>query len=187
MSSSTPKQFRTTSIAFWASLTILVAAAFLYVFLYQATRSVGSSNALLQAETTVLEGEQSEVGSLKRDLAANQARQPVLVSYFIDAADIVPFLETVEGYGRTTNVAVKFDTVDIKRAPDQLAVTLTGEGSFTNLYRFIALVEAAPYELTFTNASVEKSGTSGEWQARLSLAVTSITGVANVPAAPKAK
>lgn len=186
------KPFRTTKLVFWLSLAGAIVALGLYVYLFYTVQKIGQHTAALTAETRTLEAEESEVGKLKKDLAANQARQPILVSYFIDASDPVPFLETIEGYGRATNVTVKFDTVDIKRAPNQLAVTLTSDGNFADLYRFMALVESAPYEFAITNADIrsvipagltpaQKSGHVNAWQARISISVFSVTGVQNIP------
>ena len=125
---------------------------------------------------------------MRQSLADTQEKQKTLTSYFIDASNIVPFLETVEGYGKTTNVATNFDTVDTKKSPDRLDVELTADGSFVNLYRFVALLESAPYEFTITKADIHlavplgfqavgNGPHSGGWEAKIALSVTSITGV----------
>ncbi len=169
------KPFKTTSFIFWGTLAVALLAFLVYAYLFSTVKSTGEHNAALSAEVETLEGQASEVGELKRDLALVQARQPVLVSYFIDANDIVPFLETIEGYGAETNVTTKFNTFVFKRAPDMLAVSMAANGSFADLYHFMALLEAAPYEISMTNVNVV--ATAAGWEAQISLAVTSITGV----------
>jgi Tfp pilus assembly protein PilN len=172
--------FRITSLVFGIALALAVGAWALYAYIFHSVSLIGQNSAALRAESDKLEHQQSQVLQLKRDLAANQARQPVLVSYFVEATDPVPLFETVEGYGRTTNVAVSIDSVDIKRAPDRLLATLTGTGSFVDLYRFIALLEAAPYEFSVADATLHAKA-EGAWEARITLSIASVTGVANIP------
>jgi Tfp pilus assembly protein PilN len=182
------KPFKNTTAIFWATLGAAIVLIAAYIYLYYQIKTIGEHNTALSAETKILESQESEVGELKKSLSAIQARQPVLVSYFIDASDIVPFLETIEGYGRKTNVEAKFTTFVFKKAPDVLAVTMTATGSFTDLYHFMALLEAAPYSISMTNVDVQAKSLKGlqaddqsvgstEWEAQISLAVTSITGV----------
>ncbi len=188
MNSGSQKTFKTTTFIFWIALAAIVVMMAVYAYFFHTVRSIGEHNAALSAEATTLEDQASQAGDLKKSLSLIQARQPVLASYFIDAADIVPFLETIEGYGRQTNITTKFSTFVFKRAPDMLAVTMTADGSFTDLYHFMALLEAAPYEISMTDVSVEAQSPKGlqaegsatgaaGWEAQISLAVTSITNV----------
>ena len=195
MNNESQKPFKTSSVIFWLTLIAALFMCFVYAYLFHTIRVIGQDDASLDAETTTLEGQASEVDVLKKNLASIQERQPVLTSYFIDASDIVPFLETIEGYGRQTNVATKFNTFTFKKAPDMLVVSMVADGSFTDLYHFMALLEAAPYEITMNTADVEaqlpkgleanqKTTAPTGWEANITLSVTSIT---NVPKdAPKA-
>ncbi len=188
MKKSTLKPFKLTNLIFWGSLVGLLLVLFVYWRVYVAVRAIGQNNAALTAETATLEDQASKAGELKKSLATVQERQPVLASYFIDANDIVPFLETIEGYGRTTDVAVKFTMFTFKNSPDKLVVTLSAEGAFANLYHFMALLEAAPYQLNISSVNVMELGSVAQdpklkvvpvrtWQALISVDVTSITGV----------
>ncbi len=209
MNNGSQQPFKTTNLIFWLTLASVLVMAGVYAYLYVTVRSIGENNAALAAEANTLEGQASQVGQLKQELSLIQTRQPELVSYFIDASDIVPFLETIEGYGRQTNVTTKFNTFVFKKAPDQLAVTLVADGTYTDLYHFMALLEAAPYEISMTSADVSAVNPKGlqattttttatgtgtaktptasvpdTWEAQISLSVLSIT---NVPKdAPKA-
>ena len=192
MATSTPRSFKSTRIAFWLSLLGCLVAVGLYVYLLESIKAAGQKAAALEAETTALALKESQVGELKKTLAANKAREPKLVSYFIDANDIVPFLETIEGYGKTAGVTVKFNSVEIKKSPAQLAVSVTAIGGFPAVYRFISLVEAAPYEFSVMSSYVQLSmspvAETGKgpapilWESNMTLSVSSITGVPNEPA-----
>lgn len=188
--------FKKTTLIFALSAVAALGAWAAYGYLFHEVEVQGRANAALAKESGALGSEQSQALQLQKDLTANQARQPILASYFVDATDPVPLFETLESYGRTAGVAVTIDTVDVKRQPDRLIVSLTSDGSFTDLYRFVALLESAPYEFTFTQASIKaapapvasavkgavpaKPAGGTNWEAKVTLSITSVTGAANV-------
>ena len=178
--------FRTTNIVFWTTLTFAVLALGAYGYLFYTVQTAGAQIAQLQTETKTLEAQETEVDALKKNLAATVVSQQKLSSYFIDPANIVPLLEKLEGYGRSTNVSVQFNTVEVKSSPSKLDISLGANGSFSDVYRFIALLESAPYEFYITKANVRSvvpvglvpTGTgphSSGWEATISLSVVSLS------------
>ena len=192
MKNSELKTFHITKLIFWMSLIGVVLAAGIYALTFHEINALGNETSVLRSQTNDLMAKESQAGELKKNLAVNQAKEPKLLSYFINANDIIPFLDTIEGYGRTTNVSVKFNSVDVKQSPDQLTATLKGDGSFANIYRFITLVESAPYELSITNASIQavsvgqvdpkKAPAAPTWEANISISISSVTGAAQASA-----
>jgi len=182
------KPFRVTNLAFWLGLLGMLLAIGAYLYLFNTVKKVGEHISVLQEETNTLQAQESEVGELKKNLANTQASQQKLTSYFIDANNIIPFLETIEGYGRATNVTVKFNSVDIKHSPNSLAVSITSNGTFANIYRFLALLEAAPYEFSIRDSSLQLTSSlapdpslkiqpATNWELGMDLSILSISGV----------
>ena len=99
----------------------------------------------LTKETAVLEAEESEAGQIKKELTATEAKRSVLVSYFVDVNNPIPFEETIESYGKKTNTTVSFQGLEVKKTPSRLDTSFTVGGSFVDLYKFFALLESAPY------------------------------------------
>jgi Tfp pilus assembly protein PilO len=189
MSKTTLKPFKVTNIVFLLSIVFLLVSISAYVYSFNVVKSKGESTASLQKETTAFEAQEAEVGQLRTNLVTTEADRNKITSYFIDADNIVTFLETVEGYAKTVGLKVSFENVSFAKSPDRLDVSLKVDGSFTNLYRFTSLVESAPYEITFNNMNITKSQLDvvpvkkGDpiippWNERISLSVLSITGVA---------
>lgn len=180
------QSIRTTRKALSIAGALLAVAVLAYVYLFYSLKSASRHVADLTAETTALELQESEIGQLRKNLTATEERREKLASYFITSGDVVPFLETVEGYGRSLSVTTKFEKVEVRKDPDQLYVSLVAQGSFVDIYRFLALIEAAPYEIVVSNARVSSMvppgldpvGTgphSQGWEARVMLSVISIT------------
>ncbi|MBP7804652.1 MAG: hypothetical protein KA052_00310 [Candidatus Pacebacteria bacterium] len=186
MKSTSPASSRKTALIFWLSIAVFLIALAAYAGMFYLIQKTGEENATLRAETDQLTARESQVGELKRTLSSIQAKEPMLGSYFINANDIVPFLEMIEEYGRQTRVSVKFTNVDLKQGPPTLFVSVTSSGTFTDIYRFLSLVEAAPYQIKITQTTMQV-GTqttvvdpkapvqSKPWDLSLSLTVTSVT------------
>ena len=181
------KPFKTTHRAFVAVVIFFFVALGVYSFIFYTLMASSRNGASLQKQIAGLEVRENEVGTLKKELSDMEGQQKTLSSYFIDANDIVPFLDTVEGYGKTTNVVTKFDSFDIKNNPNRLEVSLVADGSFTDLYRFLGFLENAPYAISISKMDLQlsvarglqPSGTSPKttgWEARVNLSVFSITG-----------
>ncbi len=94
----------------------------------------------------------------------------------------------IEKFAASTNVTAQFTTVDVKKSPDQMTTSLAATGSFADLYRFTALLEQAPYELSITSADFSPTALPGivpegkgphpsGWRANITMALTSVTGV----------
>ena len=180
-----PAPFSKTRIFLFLAIVVFVVAGGLYGYIYVTIQNVGDKTASLAAEANQLSAQEATVSVLKSSLAATQEKQTTLHSYFVDSGDIVPFLETLEGYGASTGAKVVFGSVDVKSGPASLDVTLTATGSFTALYRFIALLEAAPYEIGINTSTINSVPSTlvvtgkgppppNDWQGNISLSVFSI-------------
>lgn len=186
----TPKTFKSTRMIFAVAMVVFVLSVGIYGYFFYALKSTSRTAANLETEVKSLQAQESEIGVLRKNLAATEESRAKLVSYFIQTNDIVPFLETVESYGRGVNVSTEFEDVKVVDKPTSIVLTVVGKGSFANIYRFVSLVEAIPYEISVQSASVQSlipaglspdgPGTHGDqWEVRLSLTVTSVTASKN--------
>ncbi len=172
----------------WA---IFFAVLFLcgYGYFFYLTQNTRAHVAELTAETSILEAEESQASQIKQELETTDTRRSELASYFVDVTNPVPFEETIESYGTKTNTKVNFESLEVKKNPNHLDVAFAVNGSFSDLYHFLALLESAPYEFSVTHLELQLSApfdsVSGsktpkyvnDWQARVALSVFSVSGV----------
>lgn len=160
----------------------------IYSFLFYKVVSMEQSNSRLEKETKRLEDEESKLAILKKNLESTGKSQSVISSYFIDSKDIVPFLEKLEAYADVVGVKVTFDTVDLAKAPSRLNISFTSVGQFKNTYRFMKMVETAPFEVVINGFEIkalppETAPEKGKpipptlWKAQVEASIFSITGV----------
>ncbi len=170
-----------------AGIFCALASLGVYGYLFHAVKTSTEHTASLQAEVGALETQEAEVDKLKKNFAATKEQQDTLSSYFIDMNNPVPFFETIEAYGKNVGVKAVFDTVTIKKAPNELDASVTVSGSFSGIYQFLQMLEVAPYEFSITSMTIQSTVPAGlepigkgphtsGWEATIQLAVKSITG-----------
>ena len=186
--SSTP--FEKTRATFWILLAIALISVAGYVFLFKQLKAVNAANVALTQDSNAILAEQSQIGVIKQSLSETDARRATLDSYFVDPNNVVPFLETIEGYGKTAGVTTTFSEVQLADKPTHLTVTVDAHGSFTNIYRFVSMLEAAPYQMQVAEADIQAAAPPGSlnpqntvpaittWDSAITLSVLSVSGAA---------
>lgn len=156
------------------ALAVLAGAIALYSFWYvQVAKETKHSIELLsQIDATV----QSAVTAAETSdtLAALAADEAAIQGYRVKLADIVSFLERIEGTGRTLGTSVEVISVSDKPGADgRIALTVRILGSFDTVLRTLGAIEYGPYDSRITNLTFDTPATGGAWTAvaALSLAV----------------
>lgn len=178
------KPFKTTGIVFVLSIIIVLTTGLGYGYISYMLRSIQKETVLLSEETRALELDEAQISTIRSNVAATQENRQTLGSYFIDQENIVPFLETIELYATDAGVRMTFNAVEWQKDPVSLRISVLGSGSFLGAYRFVKLIENAPYEMTIDSVDVRRSvpvgfiplegqGT-GTWEARVILRVLSV-------------
>jgi len=112
--------------------------------------------------------------SLTSLLSGTEAARTEFSRYFITHDSIVVFIERVERLGKNSGVAVSFSSVE--EGKGRFTAYLTMEGGFANVYRFLELLEAMPYELEVARFTIsvpplplQKEGALWEGEATIEL------------------
>lgn len=175
----------TTKRALIGSILIFVVAVGLYVYASFTIQKMTSETATLSADTVALERRVLAVGDIKKDLANAKDRQDVLLEHFVDKENVVPFFTTIESYGKSSGVSVKFDTASSARDVNRFDIALSIKGPYTGVYKFLRLLEATPYEIVVNTIQLQsgyvevpvsktKIVTQVEWTGTVSLSLMSV-------------
>ena len=168
-------------------LTVLVFGIYGYFFflLNQTRQSVVS----LTNEISSMESDEAESNQIQKQLSDTDAQHTILISYFVDVNNPIPFEEAIEGYGKETNTKVVFQQLQVGTGPNKLNTSFAVEGTFANTYKFLTLLESAPYELSVNNLSFQSIGpvnlststkispVANMWNTQISLSVYSVSGI----------
>jgi hypothetical protein len=161
-------------IPFVFSIIFLLVACFAFVFLFN---QIGKQNNIAEEKMQEWEAENArreEIKSLDESLKSVEAGRKELESHFAQSSDIVPFLDTMEELARSVSASPEIISVDDKKEANTLLLNMRAKGSFESLYKFITLLENAPYKLEFTSMHLAKplpepGGGSSAWEATFTL------------------
>jgi hypothetical protein len=134
-------------------LIFLILCTFFFFFYKEIKNNISSakeSQDMLQKEISRRE----EIKNFNDSFKSIEADKILFETHFAQSSDIVPFLNTIETMANS--VGTKSEVSSIEVAPDNsgLILKMKDSGSFSQVYKFIALLENSPYELEFTSVNL---------------------------------
>lgn len=111
-----------------------------------------------------------EIKSLNRSMEMIEEERASLQAHFAQSADVVLFLDAIEGLAPKAGVKAEVLSVDTVDKEAGLRMNMKASGSFEEIYKFLTLLENAPYELEFISIDMQKkigqtSGKKPLWEA----------------------
>ena len=85
--------------------------------------------------------------------------------FFIKRDEVVNFLDTIESLAFTTNTKVSIQSVNDKgETPNNkiLSVEVHAQGTYSNLYYLLRMLENLPFQTEIQNVRLSKSGSSSD-------------------------
>ena len=154
------------------------------VFLY---KTINGNNQKAESDMVLWQTEasrRSDINLLNSSLAQVADDRASLTTHFAQSSDVVPFLNTIEQLAPAVGATAEVDSVDTGTNNNQLIIELKVSGTFTEIYKFLTLLENSPYELnilsmdmhTATLTSVpSKNITTSDWEAIFRIQLLSFT------------
>lgn len=144
------------------SVLVLAAAAGAYAFGYLQVTNAKQEAANLASAIAAREAEQERGASARSRLAEVAADEEFLASRLVADADIVAFLEGLEGAGDEFGAIVKVASVsgDSAAADGRITLALSIEGSFAAVMKTLGVIEYGPYALSPRDVSISGAGDS---------------------------
>ncbi len=146
---------------FFFSLALLALACFAFFFVYRKIQSNNDASAQAQATWQAEADKRGELKSLDRSLKDVAAERATLDTHFIQGSDVVPFLDLVEKLGPEVGADAQVSTVEVSKDNSGLDVSIKATGTFVAVYKFLNMLENAPYEISFSIVDFENSSASG--------------------------
>lgn len=142
--------------SFLISTTFMILSCLGFFFFLQV---INNSNKELQTKEGEWQNEEQRrdgIKMLERSVKAIEGERAQLETHFAQSSDIVPFLDTIEGLAPKVSVKAEVTSVDVLSDSGGLLVGMNASGTFSNLYKFLTLLENSPYELEFISMDMHK-------------------------------
>jgi Tfp pilus assembly protein PilO len=131
-------------------------------FMYAWTEKKYSEIETAQAAWKGEEARRAQIRDLERTLDDLALEQQELERHFSRSADVVPLLDTLERAGTSSGASAEVLSVDRIDEGNSIEIGIRATGTFAAVYKFILLLENAPYELEFTSLDIKRTFSDGE-------------------------
>lgn len=146
-------------VALTAALISMTATSTLFYVIYKKSAVLYELNKALLTATN----EESTYSAMKHLLSETKVERAKLDSYFVgnDNAASFEFIDSIEDLSRIARVDSSVNNVNLEpfkgnETFEQVSVNVTSEGTFNNIYWFLALMEALPLQHELQSISLDK-------------------------------
>lgn len=168
-------------------VTLSVIATFIFFFKVIQNKNEHTSKVLTVLAEKMTDKKNNE--TLVKKFSEIEAVNDGINSYFVDQTKMDTFVDYLEKLGSNNNTELSVKNVEVSTRQDNvLLVKVLINGNFTNVMRVIYLLENAPYNISLTQAFVNKEITTTEvdvkgirketgsssWQASVSFSILSL-------------
>ncbi|MBI2120032.1 MAG: hypothetical protein HYT94_00210 [Parcubacteria group bacterium] len=163
---------------FIVSLVLIVSLILAYGAIWYSVHVKQKETATLYAASNQQESDQEKIRELEGTLKDTKESRAKLDEYFIQKANTVTFIEYIEQLGKDAGVALTVSSVtDAPKGSVGIQLDFSAAGSFSGLYRLIALVELMPYKIALKKADVQRVETDGQWRGNFTIMLESFLAV----------
>ena len=157
---------------------ILVISGMAFFFVNKETKSniesAKQSELNLVQETT----KRNEIKNLNNYFNSIEKEKTQFETHFVQRSDVVSYLNSLEALAK--DIGTKGEVLSINLSDDKsnLLVEMSDEGTFPNVYKFITLLENAPFEMEITYIDLNRSNSEEKkttvlWQALIKFKLVS--------------
>lgn len=166
-------------IVFITSILFVGFSCFSFYFLYVQIDQIKSKIKLTHEDWQNEENRREAIKSLERSIKKIEKEKEIIDKHFVQSIDVVSFLDFFEQSGLLIGAKAEVGSVGLDKDQSTILVDINAFGSFESLYKYLRLLENAPYELEVVSFVVNKIGavnnTIGSWTANFKLKLLSFS------------
>lgn len=143
-------------IALFLSVLFFIVSCILFSFLHT---KVKDNNIISEQDNTVWQNEANRrniLSSMDHSLKAMAGEIMQVNTHFAQSSDVVPFLDYIEKTASIVGLNAEIVSVDVPEKEKVLVVVVNTEGVFEEVYKFLTLLENAPYQLEFVSVHMTR-------------------------------
>ena len=159
---------------------LTVLCVVVWITLYYYTKTKAENIADLKQELRLLEDKEINSATAESLLRRTADRRSLLDDYFYTEDTAVNLIERIETIASLASVSLEFSDVKTEAG---LKLNFSSSGSFSNIQRFLNLIENGPFLSQFTKLDLqertiidEKGAQLKDWIADISLTILSFNG-----------
>lgn len=148
-------KFKKTSLII--SITVFLLCCILFFLLYKEIKNniEISKQSLVDLEKEIARRE--EVKNFNNSFKSIEQDKTLFETHFAQSSDIVPFLNTIEKIANSVGTKAEVSFIEVAKDNTGLMIEMKDTGSFSQVYKFLMLLENSPYELEFISVEMHST------------------------------
>jgi hypothetical protein len=95
-----------------------------------------------------------DIKDFNKSFKSIEQEKNLFETHFAQSSDIVPFLNEIEKMAETVGTKVEVSFIEVAKDNTGLIIEMKDNGSFSQVYKFLMLLENSPYELEFSSVDI---------------------------------
>ena len=133
------------------SITAFLLCCVLFFFLLREIKNNIEISKQSQVDLEKEIARREEVKNFNNSFKSIEQDKTLFETHFAQSSDIVPFLNTIEKMANSVGTKAEVSFIEVAKDNTGLMVEMKNTGSFSQVYKFLVLLENSPYELEFTS------------------------------------
>ena len=161
------------------SISLSFVFCFVFIFLYRGINKNIKTTDKLKTELSEEMSRREEIKDFNESFKLIEQERNLFETHFVQHSNIVPFLNKIEDVAKSVNTQIEISLVEISKDNIGLVIQMENTGTFSNIYKFINLLENFPYELELSSINIysdyteNKKSTDNLWKANITIKLTS--------------
>ncbi len=131
---------------------IILALGVGYYFAYTSINTMKAASATIEAQATAAQTTQAQTTKLQQQIASQASDRAALQSLFVQSGTEADFLTWIESLADTANLDHQIESVSsagdsLPSGFQHLHIIVSTKGGWQSTYKFLKLLENAPYKL----------------------------------------
>ena len=125
-------------------------------YLYHRVNLVKAEIQEIKSGIASIEAENDAIRNFQMIRSSHAADIKRIRAFFIEKDQPLDFIETIESLGRSTHTKLTLDALPTTNKTTSLTFRIVAEGNEKDVFRFLSLVELAPYQITIHSFAVNQ-------------------------------
>lgn len=145
---------KSTIIQFSIALLFFLISVGVFFFLHNYINKKNSIAVASADEWKAEETKRANVKAMEQFLEERAQDRQEIDTHFVPSTDVVGFLDHIESFGPKVGAVGEVTLIDAAKDGSGISVEIRAKGNFESVYKFLALLENAPYEIEITTMNM---------------------------------
>jgi len=166
-------------------IAVLLISISAYAWFFIKIYTIAEQVELSESEARLVATQNDNIQAARRIVRSTQEEREALNAYFVTEEDIVLFIEDIEKIGEHAGALVNVQAVSVGKAKNSknpmapLYITLKSQGTLSEVYYTLALLEHFPKALYMSDVRITQNAADNNWQGVFDIVVTQESSQSN--------